>query len=142
MGVSSISVEVTSHSKEILQLLGERVETALEQCGIRAEELAVGKCPVDTGLLRNSITYALDGQSPKKRGYRADRGDKSGSYGGQMPAEKKGVRSVCIGTNVEYAPFVELGSSGRKAQPFLKPAIQDHQSDYAEIIRRNIDAGS
>ncbi len=138
----TIEVKVTSNCREILELLGERVEIALEQCGIRAEELAVGICPVDTGLLRNSITYALDGQSPKKGAYHAERGDKSGSYGGQMPAERKGVRSVCIGTNVEYAPFVELGSSGRKAQPFLKPAIQDHQSDYAEIIRRNIDAGS
>lgn len=137
-----MDVKVTSYAEDVLETLGERVEVALEQCGIRAEELAVGMCPVDTGLLRNSITYALDGQSPKKRAYKADRGEKSGSYGGQMPKESGDVRSVCIGTNVEYAPFVETGSSGRKPQPFLKPAIQDHQSDYAEIIRSNIAGGS
>ena len=139
---NKITIDVTSHADELLELLGDRVETALEMCGIRAEELAVGMCPVDTGLLHNSITYALDGQSPKKGAYKADRGDGHGEYGGQMPKEGEGVRSVSIGTNVEYAAPVEMGASGRNPQPFLKPAIQDHKDDYAEIIRRNIDGGA
>lgn len=135
-------VVTKDNSKEYLRLLGERIETALEQCGIRAEELAVGKCPVDTGLLRNSITYALDGQPAKKGAYKADRGPKTGSYAGQAPKEGSGVRSVIIGSNVEYAPIVELGSSKRKPKPFLKPAVQDHKGDYAEIIKRNIKGGA
>lgn len=53
---------------------------------------------VRTGRLRGSITWRLgeDGQSPY-----AD-----------------------VGTNVEYAPYVELGTSRMAALPFLRPALE------------------
>lgn len=135
----AFSLRITEdHTDEVLRLLGDRIEIALEQCGIRAEEVAVGLCPVDTGLLHNSITYALDGQAPAKGAYHANSGGKSGSYGGQMPKEGGDARAVYIGTNVEYAPYVELGTSRQSPKPFLKPAIANHQSDYKEIIERNL----
>lgn len=54
-------------------------------------------CPVDTGRLRASIsvTEGRDG-----RGYFVD-----------------------IGTNVDYAAFVEYGTSVSAAQPFLRPGL-------------------
>lgn len=78
---------------------------ALEKVGLVAEGYAKRLCPVDTGRLRNSITHAMEGSE-----------------------------AVVIGTNVEYGPYVELGTSRQKAQPYLRPAAVDHVSEYRRII--------
>ena len=79
-------------------------ERALEEIGLLAEGYAKELCPVDTGRLRNSITHVGDGGS---------------EY---------------VGTNVEYGPYVELGTSRAPAQPFLRPAAQDHAEQYRRVI--------
>ena len=43
-------------------------------------------------------------------------------------------KSVYIGTNIEYAPYVELGTSRAKAYPFIKPAVTEHSATYKRII--------
>ena len=88
--------------------------------------------PVDTGNLRNSISHKVD------------------------PEES----AVYIGTNNEYAAYVELGTGkyaetggrqepwvyqdgegkwhythGQKAQPYLRPAVADHARTYRAIIQ-------
>jgi HK97 gp10 family phage protein len=78
---------------------------ALERIGMQAEGYAQDLCPVDTGNLRNSITHTTDGTA------------------------------AYIGTNVEYAPYVELGTRRAAAQPFLKPAATDHRGTYANIVK-------
>lgn len=66
---------------------------------ISTERTAKRLCPVDTGRLRASITHAVnqDGQ-----GLYAD-----------------------IGSNVDYAVYVELGTSRVPARPFLRQALVD-----------------
>lgn len=78
---------------------------ALERIGMQAEGYAQDLCPVDTGNLRNSITHTTDGTA------------------------------AYIGTNVEYAPYVELGTRRAAEQPFLKPAATDHRGTYANIVK-------
>ena len=43
-------------------------------------------------------------------------------------------KAAYIGTNVEYAPYVELGTSRSKAQPYLKPAATEHTTVYRRIL--------
>lgn len=135
------------NTRQVLSELESAIERALELCGYQAERNAKKNLyaghGVDTGLLRNSITFALDGGETKISSYKADKGDGEGSYSGSMPKESgKGVRSVVIGTNVEYAPYVELGTSRMKEIPFLKPAVQDHKKEYVSIIRNELKNGS
>lgn len=85
-----------------------QIETALEKVGLVAERYAKLACPVDTGRLRNSISHAHD---------------KNTSY---------------VGTNVEYAPYVEMGTTNTKAQPYLKPAIADHIQEYKSIVEQEL----
>lgn len=91
--------------KDIINQKNNAVERAMEAIGMQAEGYAKIACPVDTGNLRNSI------------GHQYADGDEY------------------IGTNVEYAPYVEFGTSRQKAQPFLKPAASEHAEEYKAIFQ-------
>lgn len=132
-----LGVEVRDdHTDEFLRKLEEAVDLALEECGSECERYAKMECPVDTGLLRNSITYALHGKAPEASTYKADSGGRTGSYSGSAP---DGEQCVYVGTNVEYSAYVEMGSSKHKdPKPFLKPALQDHADRYKNIIQNRL----
>lgn len=113
-----MKLEVTnSHVEEAIDLKDEAVGRALEIIGIELEKYAKALAPVDTGRLRNSISHAVEGNT------------------------------VGVGTNVEYAPFQELGYThvGGKFVPatnggigFLRPAVEDHIEEYKEIIKSEL----
>lgn len=104
-------VEVRADNREaIANAIDRALVAALEEVGLVAEGYAKRACPVDTGRLRNSITHIVD----------------------------EGTRHVIIGTNVEYAAYVELGTRRQKPQPFLKPAANDHYSTYKGIFLKHL----
>lgn len=138
----AVTVKIIENNKdEILGELDEAIDRALEAMGLQAEAYVKAACTaVDTGLLRNSITYALHGQGAATASYKADNPKKgqpsSGSYSGVAPNEP---HTVFIGTNVEYAPYVELGhklSSGGFVPGihFLERGITSHMNVYKTII--------
>ena len=92
------------NTEEVLDALADQVGVGLEKIGLVAEGYAKRLCPVDTGRLRNSITHAVDD---------------SAAY---------------IGTNVDYAVYVEMGTVRTPAQPYLKPAAADHTDEYRRIL--------
>lgn len=96
------------NTEEVSQGIVRAMDRALEEIGMVAEGYAKRLCPVDTGRLRNSITHVRDGDS------------------------------AYIGTNVEYGPYVELGTSVSDAQPFLRPAAQDHADQYRRILKSQL----
>lgn len=49
----------TDDSEKVLSALPQQIDTALEAVGLQVEGYAKLKAPVDTGLLRNSITHAM-----------------------------------------------------------------------------------
>ena len=107
-----MSATFISHKREYLAAEERARARALEMIGGRAESYAKRLCPVDTGNLRNSITH-----------------------------HQYDENTEIIGTNVEYAPYVELGhytKGGGKvaAKPYLRPAAENHTSEYRAIIRR------
>lgn len=61
--------------------------------------------PVDTGLLRNSEQKQIKGNI------------------------------ALVGTNTEYAPNVEFGTSKQKAQPYLTPALVDNTNNIKNIFK-------
>ena len=105
--VSSIQIK-SSHIKEAISAKDERVETALIQIGMLAEGYAkqalTDQNAVDTGRLRNSVTNQYDDST------------------------------VYVGTNVEYAPYIEFGTYRMEARPYLAPALEEHVDEYEKII--------
>lgn len=104
----AIDVKITDNSDKFLDALPEQIEQALTAIGLTAESYAKQECPVDTGRLRNSITHAVE----------------------------SGEKAVYIGTNVEYAAFVELGTSRMKPRPYLKPAVTEHTAEYKSLAEQ------
>lgn len=129
-------IEFEDNSKEVKRLLEEATLRALQRCGTQAEGYAQDLVPQKTGTLKNSISHKVD------------------------PEES----AVYIGTNNEYAAYVELGTGkyaetggrqepwvyqdsegkwhythGQKAQPYLRPAVADHTKTYQAIIEQEME---
>lgn len=129
-----MAVTFNDYSDEVLQAFDEACLRALERCGLQAEGYAKDLVPVDTGNLRNSISHKVVDSEP----------------------------AAYIGTNAEYAGYVEFGT-GRyssigggtpkdhwvyrgddgewhigkpmKPRPYLKPAVANHVGTYRNIFK-------
>lgn len=119
-------VKYTSYKREVLDEVRQAKARALEICGGTAEGYAKQLCPVQSGVLRNSISH-----------------------------EQRSEDTEAVGTSVSYAPFVEFGHNqepgryvpaiGKRlvashvaAKPYLCPAVENHQDEYANIIRSEL----
>lgn len=132
---NNMDITIIDNSGEVLKELEAKMQKALEEVGITAEGHAKQAAPVgDTGRLRNSISHAV----------------------------KSSENAVYIGTNVPYAPYVELGTGiyasdgqgrkspwvytdskgekhytrGIKPRHFLKNAAETHVDEYKAIIEK------
>lgn len=134
-------IKFTDNTKLFLSAYEKALHNGLEAIGMTAEKYAKEKITdndsVDTGRLRNSITYAISGEKANISTYSDDEGN-TYSYSGTAPNDKQ--PAVYIGTNVEYAPYVELGTSRQKAKPFLKPAATQHTAEYERILKAALDS--
>jgi len=95
-----------SHKDARQKELVDKLGRGMEKAVLLVEGEAKKNCPVDTGRLRSSIT-------------------------GKVTEEYVGI----IGTDVEYAPFVEHGTSRQSAQPFLFPALESSKKKIAELLK-------
>ena len=135
-------IEFKSNLDEVLKDTQKSVERALEIIGGNAETYAKALCPTDTGLLKNSITHVAGGGTVDKSFADKDGGQRS-HISGQAPKDEEGQYTVYVGTNVEYAPFVELGhrtkSGGMsKAKAFIRPAMENHTDEYNRIFKNEV----
>ena len=84
--------ELDAKLRASLERIRVQSNKAVQKAGINTQKDAKIACPVDTGRLRASIQY--------------------------IPY----ISRATVGTNVEYGPFVEFGTSKMREQPFLLPA--------------------
>lgn len=105
-------IKITDNTPIFQAALERAIYDALDEIGDRAERYAKELAPVDTGRLRNSITHAVE----------------------------ESEKAAYIGTNVEYAPYVELGTSRQKAQPYLRPAATEHGPEYKRIMEAALES--
>lgn len=126
MGNMTFEIKV-DNTDAIIKATDEAIYDALKTIGDKAADYAAALAPVDTSNLKNSMDSEVD------------------------ISEK----AVYVGTEVEYAPYVEFGHHqevGRyvpaigarlvkefvPAQPFLKPAIQNHLDEYKNILETEL----
>lgn len=135
-----MSVEFKDNTQEFLSLFDSAKKRGLKAIGMTAEGHAKDKITeagaVDTGRLRNSITFAISGEPANIQSYSGDNGEEGGTYQGNATDEKK--KAVYIGTNVEYAPYVELGARGRQPVHMLRRAATEHTEEYKKLMEDSI----
>ena len=125
-----MSVKYTSHTAACEAAVDAAIARALEICGGTAErytkENLVKNKSVQSGVLLGSITH--------------------------QPQDKY---TMAVGTDVGYAPYVELGhhqQPGRfvpaikkrlvasfvQGKPYLRPAVEGHRGEYEKIIQTEL----
>jgi len=133
-------LQVTSHVNEVQDELKRRISVISEAVGLQAEGYAIKEITdmgaVDTGRLRNSITFVTEnaqGSPNTQSGAKA----KTEDY---APHGVPAMGEVYIGTNVEYAQYIELGARGRAPRPFLKNAIlkSEYKEKYSQIYTEGL----
>ena len=117
-----VEVKIEDNSEEVLEAMNEQVLDWLEAIGSDAADTAARRAPVGTpestgipgyigGTLKNSISHAV------------------------VESEK----AVYIGTNVEYAPYQEFGTSrGIKGKHFLQFGATAHQAEYKSLLEEKL----
>ena len=103
-----MSYTYKDNTDEVLAALKKAKKRGLEAIGLVAEGHAKKLTPVDTGRLRNSISPATDDEA------------------------------AYIGTNVEYGPYVELGSPTIKAHHMLQKAATEHTDEYKRLMEESM----
>ena len=99
-----MSYTFKDNTDDVLAALEMAKKRGLAAIGMTAEGHAKKETPVDTGRLRNSISHETDDEA------------------------------AYIGTNVEYAPYVELGARGRSGVHMLQRAATEHTDEYKQLI--------
>lgn len=104
---------IENNISEVTNEAGAAIGKALEMIGLQGErhakEALTQQGAVDTGRLRNSVTHQVISED-----------------------------SVAIGTNVEYAPYIEFGTYKMDARPYIRPAIEDYMNEYKQIIENEL----
>ena len=132
-----MSYTYKDNTDEVLAALERAKVRGLTAIGMAAEGYAKKKITqakaVDTGRLRNSITFAVSGESANISSYSGDHGEEGGTYSGTAPNDKD--KAVYIGTGVEYAAGIETGSHrSAGAVHFLQDAATGHTDEYKKLM--------
>ena len=128
-----MKVDYKDYSKEVLAAWEKGKRNALTAIGATAETHTKDNIKadglVDTGRLRNSITFATGDYS----GIGTYSDNEGNRYGDAKARNTPKDDDVAIGTNVEYAAYTELGTQHIAAHHYLKRAVTDHQDEYKEL---------
>lgn len=103
-------VKLDFHTDDVITEYNTALERAMKKAVLIVEAEAKRNTPVDTGRLRGSITN-------------------------EVREIARQVIEGRIGTNVDYARFIELGTSKMSAKPYLRPALRNKFSEVVSIIQ-------
>lgn len=138
--MADVEFSMKSNKDLIKSQTEEAIITALQTVGVQAQAHATAEITsqgaVDTGRLRASITYAVSGDPARQHSYSDDLGN--GFTQAIEGAGESTDHTLYLGTNVEYAPYVEMGTQKMPARPFIRPAVENYLSEYQQIFEQTL----
>lgn len=116
-----VGIEGAAEVAKMLEELGEAASGILEQAAEAGGKVALDdakrRCPIQTGALKASL-HLEKGKTKK-------------------PEIKQEVK-ISPGKKEYYGTFVELGTSKQAAQPYMRPAIDENQTEIAKAINQEV----
>lgn len=104
----NIKTQFTDNTDEVLAELERKIQDSLQEVGQIAVNDARNSTPVDTGNLRDSMTCDIKDDL------------------------------VVVGSNVDYAIYVEEGTRKQKGHHMVRNAMQDNANQFKSIIEQNM----
>lgn len=130
------SKETISKIKNLIENNFKAIKEAVRKCAFMVEKDAKWLCPVDTGRLRASITTNYEGSGQARAVIKNPVGTTQPYDGVHEPkAGKKDEFIADVGTNVEYAPWIEGGTKYIQKIPFLYSALKINQAKINSILK-------
>lgn len=118
MSNAKFDFDLIDNVDDVKKSASDQIEKALTAIGLEAVARVNALVPVDTGRLRNSITFAVVNEDNEK--------------------------AVYIGTNVEYAAKVEFDEKARHTTGqahYLRDGISDNLGEYKRILNEVLSEG-
>lgn len=106
-----VDINITDYTEEITAGIKAAIHRALVRIGDEIISYAGDLIHNVTGNLRRSLNKRVRGNS------------------------------VIVGTDVEYARYVEEGTSRSKPHPYLRPAVTNHMDEWKQIIEDELENG-
>jgi len=101
--------------------LSRALDEALKEIAEKIRDDAKGFVPVDTGALKKSIRI-----------------EKKGKLQVSIVAGGGGVINPRTGREVDYASFVEFGTSRMSPQPYMQPALEKNRDEILRIVKEKV----
>ena len=117
IGLTELEDKLSNLEEKLTNALAE----ALEEIAEKIRDDAKGFVPVDTGALRKSI-----------------RVEKKGSLEVSIIAGGGGVINPRTGREVDYAGYVEFGTSRASPQPFMQPALEKNRDEILRVVKEKV----
>lgn len=140
-------VSIDYHDDELFEDLNFKKLKALALVGMEAEgdakiEIESNPRRVDTGRLRNSITWATTKEHSSPSGA-LEKPNEDASDDDGLDESQAEEDAVVIGTNVEYAYEIHEGDETRGLAPnrFLRNAVERNGDKYRKIIDDTLKQG-
>ncbi|MCL2816118.1 MAG: hypothetical protein FWD23_16110 [Oscillospiraceae bacterium] len=137
-----MSVQFKDNSAAVKAQLEKNIEKALVSMGLhwqrRATELATENEVVDTGRYRASLSYITPAH---ESGTNKQASSSSASQNNDVLRGRAPDKTVIVGSNVNYAPYIEEGARGRPARRVVGNAILYYKDEYEEIAAKILGEG-
>jgi len=96
------------YGAKVISKINKENKKIINKACLMVERDAKKLCPVDTGRLRSSISHEIEGTTGR------------------------------VGSNVEYARAVELGTEKQSPQPYLRPALHKNEKAIRQMFKKII----
>jgi len=127
-----MELKVYGHQQLMLELaeiashIDPKVVEGLDEVADKIVKDAKELCPVDTGALKRSTRK--DKQLVSLYPFTCTIGVTAGGH----------VKNPKTGREVDYAAYVEFGTSRTPAQPFMGPAIEKNRGEIRRILSKKV----
>ncbi|NVM21307.1 MAG: HK97 gp10 family phage protein [Desulfobacterales bacterium] len=129
-----MATKVKWYGDKLIKEVEQKCTNNIKRACFMVETDAKRMCVVDTGRLRSSIcsNWTGSGQTRTAKWKKPLKGKDTTEIA--EPRGKKDEIVGIVGTNVQYAVYVEYGTRKMSAKPYLRPALEKNKGKIKQLL--------